>query len=102
MPNREDVFAGGPGLDAYAYQSEVYCPGCARKLDFGTGPWTDNDFGDSEVVPFPVFFGESDAEQDCAQCGVYLYGERIEEPPDYLLDAEVEDRLSAGGNETED
>lgn len=98
MPNtRADVFAGGPGPDGYTFKAEVYCPHCAEDLDFGAGPWDDLEFGDSEVVPQPVFNGEADTEQSCASCGEYLYGDRAEDQPDALLDHEMEDRLSGGG-----
>ena len=74
MYYREDVFRGGPGLRAYVYRAEIYCPACAQALDFGAGPWDWIDFTDSDTVPQPAFFPESDSPQYCAACERFLYG----------------------------
>jgi len=71
---RADVFKGGPGLCAYAFRAALYCPACARGLDFGPGPFDWLTFCDSESVPSPVFFGESDAAEFCDTCSGFLYG----------------------------
>jgi ribosomal protein S27E len=75
---RTDVFKGGPGLDGYAYLAAVYCVDCARRLVFDTPNWrwNESDFSDSDIVPQPIFFGESDTAQHCEVCGEFLYGER--------------------------
>jgi hypothetical protein len=79
----EEGTLGGPGLDGYTYCADVYCIACgeaiyetiaaeiAPKLS-GIG---DPLFSDSETVPQPIFFGESDSAQYCGDCGEYLYGE---------------------------
>ena len=73
---------GGPGLDGYAYQATIYCVECGRAIcrrivasypdysvtDTSEIPCDSNDF------PQPVFFGESDTAEHCAECGSYLYG----------------------------
>lgn len=78
---------GGPGLDGYAYKADVYCMICTQtiveKISKEIAPkLTDTDdplFSDSEVVPQPIFFGESDCAQHCAECEQYLYGEQNDE-----------------------
>ena len=77
-----ECFMGGPGLSGYAYAADVYCPGCARGIVkaftpeqcAAVGDVDDPAFQDSEMVPQPIFFGESDCAQHCADCGEYLYG----------------------------
>lgn len=77
-----DATMGGPGHDGYAFQADVYCKECGRKIcreivasypdhsltDHSELPCDTNDF------PMPIFFGESDTAQHCAECGEYLYG----------------------------
>lgn len=78
---------GGPGLDGYAYNADVYCVDCGeriyREIAAKVAPTlagTDDPlFSDSETVPQPVFFGESDCAQHCGQCGEYLYGPQDDE-----------------------
>jgi ribosomal protein S27E len=74
----KDALMGGPGLDGYAYQADVYCAACGEKVArkiFDACPAMDwGRFCDSEQVPQPIFFGEADSEQHCADCGEYLYG----------------------------
>jgi len=78
---------GGPGLDGYAYNADVYCVDCGeeitREIAAKVAPTltgTDDPlFSDSETVPQPIFFGESDSAQHCGKCGEYLYGEDEEE-----------------------
>ena len=76
---------GGPGLDGYVYCSEVYCVPCGeaiyREVATKVAPTLtgteDVLFSDSETVPQPIFFGESDYPQHCEKCGEYLYGEEV-------------------------
>lgn len=74
----EDALKSGPGLDGYVYNADVYCVDCGREIirdvfkDGRRVDWTT--FGDSEQVPQPIFFGESDCAQHCGHCGEYLYG----------------------------
>lgn len=78
-----ECFRGGPGLDGYAYNADVYCCGCARKIGEQIAPsiaprildTSDPLFRDSETCPQPIFFGESDNAQVCGECGEYLYGD---------------------------
>jgi len=74
----------GPGLDGYAYRADTYCVTCGEKIVREIAPKVaptlegtdDPSFLDTEVVPCPIFFGESpDCEQHCGDCGEYLYGE---------------------------
>lgn len=79
---------GGPGLDGYAYNADVYCVGCGetiyREIADEVAPKLtgveDPLFSDSETVPQPIFFGESDSAQNCAECGAFLYGPEEYEP----------------------
>ena len=81
--SRQGAVTGGPGLDGYVYNADVYCIDCGREIihsiyDGCPRGMTGIEFpeaGDSETVPQPIFFGESDTEQHCAECGTYLYGE---------------------------
>lgn len=74
-----DALLGGPGLDGYAYCADIYCVSCGQDItrkvfdaypDGIRYPYTE----DSETVPQPIFFGESDYAAYCAACGEYLYG----------------------------
>jgi len=71
-----DALAGGPGLDGYSYNADVYCVPCGRGLSqgiFGMGRRVDwQTFTDSGIVPQPIFFGESDYPENCAHCGALL------------------------------
>ncbi len=79
----EESTKGGPGLDGYAYNADVYCESCAedlmRELAPKVAPTLDStddpEFRDSETWPQPIFFGEADTKQHCGDCGEYLYGE---------------------------
>lgn len=74
-----DALLGGPGLDGYAYRADVYCAPCGQAITrevferFPEGV-PDPLAQDSDELPQPVFFGESDTEQHCGDCGEYLYG----------------------------
>ena len=35
---------------------------------------------DTDHVPQPIFFGEADTAQHCADCGEYMYGPEEDEP----------------------
>lgn len=81
----KDALLGGPGLDGYAYNADVLCVDCGHaaieavfdaRRAMGQHELTDLEAGDSEVIPVPIFFGESDTAQHCGECGSYLYGER--------------------------
>lgn len=84
---------GGPGLDGYAYQADVYCVDCGQQIVREIAPYvaadmpdTDNPaFRDSERVPQPIFFGETDRPEYCAQCGEMLPTEVV---GDYPLERE--------------
>lgn len=81
----DDALLGGPGLDGYAYRAAVYCVPCGQRIArevFQTAPRVDwATFNDSEQVPQPIFFGESDCAEHCDECGAYLYGpEEPQEP----------------------
>jgi hypothetical protein len=71
-----DALKGGPGLDGYSYHAANYCVADGqdiarevlangRRVDWLT-------FQDSEEVPQPIFFGESDSEEHCDKCGELL------------------------------
>ncbi len=73
-----DLLLGGPGHDGYAYNADTYCIDCGQEIIgalyangayFGAVP-----LDDSERFPQPIFFGESDTAQCCADCGEHLYG----------------------------
>ena len=73
---------GGPGLSGYSYQASVYCIGCGEAIynDIATevahklSGTDDPRFSNGEVVPQPIFFGEHEVAQFCAECDHYLYG----------------------------
>jgi hypothetical protein len=71
---REDCFLEHPGLAGYAYKAEVYCPECARGLDFGEGPWDHFDFRNSEKVPQPFTASSLDEPTFCSSCRTRLAG----------------------------
>lgn len=82
-----ECLLGGPGVDGYAYNADIYCADCAgdivRELAPTVAPTLtgtdDPSFCDSERIPQPIFFGESDCAQHCAECGKYLYGPKEED-----------------------
>lgn len=73
---------GSPGFDGYTYRADIYCPVCGeaiiREIAPDVAPTLSGDddclFRDSETVPQPIFFGESDTARHCGECGEYLYG----------------------------
>ena len=74
-----EAIRGGPGLDGYAYQADVYCETCGeeiiRSIADKVAPTVDEvSETTSEECPQPIFFGESDSPQHCAECGEFLYG----------------------------
>lgn len=73
---KSDMLLGGPGLDGYAYQADVYCVPCGRAMiaRLPDRDYSEVEAGDSERVPVPVFWGEHEEPQHCAKCGAYLYG----------------------------
>jgi len=77
---KSELLLGGPGLDGYVYQGEIYCPDCGSEI-IAQGPNVipDADMYDSDITPQPIFFGESDSPQYCSQCGEYLYGGDLED-----------------------
>jgi len=74
---------GGPGLCGYTYDADMFCVHCAedimRQLAPALAPTLrstdDPEFRDSDIWPQPIFFGESDVEEHCGDCGEYLYGD---------------------------
>jgi len=80
MYTLKQALSGGPGLDGYAYNADVYCVDCGQDIvravfKAAQTPFDDVRFCDSEELPQPIFFGEADSAQHCAECGEYLYGE---------------------------
>ena len=77
-----DALSGGPGLDGYAYQADVHCVSCARAIiaeivaSYPACSITDTSEipCSSDEIPQPIFFGEHEIAQHCAECGEYLYG----------------------------
>lgn len=72
---KDEMLLGGPGLDGYAYRGDVYCIRCGQNI-IADGPdeIPEGDARFSGITPQPIFFGESDTTQYCAECGEYLYG----------------------------
>lgn len=88
---------GGP-----VYQCEIYCPGCGEayvrdvvlaELEDPAGARTVEDFLDLDTddFPQPVFFGEADGPQYCADCGEYLYGPQEADEEDEYDDNDGKD-----------
>jgi len=98
---REDLKEEAPGLDAYLYRSEVYCPTCGqdiidelvdKHLILPPAPGTDAPWAtDSEHVPQPLFFMEQD--ESCTRCGDDI-GRGRREPAELFTE---EDRGFLGG-----
>ena len=66
---------GGPGLDGYAYNADVYCVDCGLEIiDALAFPMDDDTAGDTDSCPQPIFFGEHECAQYCGNCGEFLYG----------------------------
>jgi hypothetical protein len=76
MHTKDDLLLGGPGLDGYAYQADVYCVPCGQAIirDLPKDAFDELETGDTEVVPVPILFGGSDIAEHCGDCGEYLYG----------------------------
>ena len=78
-PKLSELLLGGPGHDGYAYNADVWCVDCGQ--DIIRDIYDDaTEFEDTDSFPQPIFFGESDCAQHCAECGEYLYGLQEEEP----------------------
>lgn len=69
----------GPGFKGYAYCAAMYCGNCGDAIiDSLTLPNSNTpEFLDSEIVPQPAFFAESEFAEHCDQCGAYLYGPNV-------------------------
>lgn len=75
----KDALLGGPGLDGYAYCADVYCIQCGQERTREVFKEYPNGIEyplaqDSETVPQPIFYGESDQVEICGDCGELLYG----------------------------
>jgi len=90
MTKKEFIYQGtlgGPGLSGYAYRADLYCRDCGGDIYHDIAPeiapllrdTDDPRFSDSDVCPQPIYFGESEYEEHCTSCGVYLYGESEDE-----------------------
>jgi len=85
FPNRPklaELLLGGPGHDGYAYNADVYCVDCGQEIIrdlHKEGAYNNGDSGDTDEFPQPIFFGECDCAQHCAECQEYLYGEQDED-----------------------
>jgi hypothetical protein len=86
----DELTKGGPGHDGYAYNCEVYCPVCGAEIidsiiqereEKGIHEHSElvEIIQDTNDLPAPIFFGESDSAEYCANCGKYLYGPEEEE-----------------------
>lgn len=69
-----DALLGGPGLEGYAYNGSLYCVDCGRALIEQTFATVGDARVFADLLPSPVFFGESDTREHCDDCGEYLYG----------------------------
>lgn len=100
----KDAMMGGPGLDGYVYNAAIYCVDCGRKIvrdvfaERGEGAEIDDlTAEDSETMPQPIFFGESDTAQHCGACGEYVYGpQETEDDPDRAYDEERDEAAING------
>jgi ribosomal protein S27E len=68
----------GPGHDGFAWQADTYCVECGEHIVKSLTCLNVIDSGDSGQFPQPIFFGESDSEVYCADCGDFMYGENDE------------------------
>jgi hypothetical protein len=79
---RDEAKARGIGFRAYAYCADLYCKECAESIidaivdAYPAYALTDASEipCDSNEIPQPIFFSESDYAEHCADCGEYLYG----------------------------
>lgn len=86
--NLKDALMGGPGLRGYAYRAAIYCVDCGRdkirdvfeqRAAIHAGDMPDDEFNDSQRLPQPCFFPESDSAEHCDECGEYCYGPQAKE-----------------------
>jgi ribosomal protein S27E len=78
---KSQAMLGGPGLCGYAFRADTYCVPCGQE-HINTAPqdyFSDSRSLDTDHVPQPIFFGEADTAQHCADCGEYLYGPKGED-----------------------
>jgi hypothetical protein len=77
-----------PGFRAYAFHAAIWCADCIRtmaengELDATLAKLTGEPeymYLDTETLPQPAFFPESNCAEHCDGCGEYLYGEDSEE-----------------------
>ena len=79
MDRETQATIGGPGLDGYAFQADVYCVEHGRELIrevLKANPSLtpdDLEWRDTDTLPQPIFFGESDTAQHCTVCHTHLY-----------------------------
>lgn len=74
-----ELLMGGPGLNGYAYKADTYCVECARTIiQEQVAPFLhaipEYLHTDTDHVPQPIFFGDTDRAVHCCHCGEYLYG----------------------------
>jgi len=71
-----DMLLGGSGLDGYAFNADTYCIACGQEIIVSLNLIAIPEYlhSDTDHVPQPIFFGESDQQQYCCECGEYLYG----------------------------
>jgi hypothetical protein len=77
---KAEMLLGGPGLDGYVFHGDLYCEACGQRFieALPHAQYHEHDAQDSDIVPQPIFFGESDIAQCCNDCGEYLYGDFAE------------------------
>jgi len=78
-----DMASRSPGFDGFAFQADVWCLDCIIEManhgdfDQSAAKVANQDnpiWQDSEILPQPIFFGESDHKQCCNSCAESLYG----------------------------
>lgn len=68
-----EALLSGPGLDGYAWDSDTFCVPCGRTIIVESFQ-EDGENVQDRLLPYPIFFGEHEIAQHCANCGAYLYG----------------------------
>lgn len=72
--------------DYYVYCADVYCNDCAENIISDLDDGDQEDTGDTDDYPQPVFYAEADSPQHCAECREFLQNHLTTDGIDYLYE----------------